>query len=151
MTSKNYIPVIALLTLFISSACNQAAKTDESAKADTVAARAEASTMPAYDPELDPVKVEAPFLTLHKDTLGIKLYEVTLKPGDSVGLHTHPDHVLYVAQGGTIKIYPKEGEPQTAELPTGAAMIFPAQSHSGINTGTTTVKLVVADIYRPKN
>jgi quercetin dioxygenase-like cupin family protein len=141
-TRIKFVLACCISVLFIT--CNQQSKTEEQAKTGT-------ASMPVYDAAMDPVNVEAPFLKLHKDTLGIKLYEVTLKPGDSVGLHTHPDNVLFVAQGGTIKIYPKEGEPQTAELPTGAAMISPAQTHSGINTGTTTVKLVVADIYRPRS
>jgi len=142
--------ILAAGLLFALLACNQESKTDES-KTDTTATKTETTSMPAYDPDMDPVKVEAPFLTFHKDTLGIKLYEVTLKPGDSVGLHTHPDHVLYVVQGGKAVITPKDGEPQVSELPTGAALVFPALTHQGKNIGTTTIRLLVADIYRPRN
>ena len=100
---------------------------------------------------MDPVNVEAPFLKMIKDTLNVKLYEVTLNPGDSVGLHTHPDHVLYLAQGGTVRLYNKDGKSQVAELPTGAALLLPSETHAGINIGTTTIKFVVTDIYRPRN
>lgn len=146
MKRKTYaIFMIAMSVCIAFMACK--AKTDES----TTPGAAKTETMPAYDAAMDPVNVEAPFLKLHKDTLGIKLYEVTLNPGDSVGMHTHPDHVFYVVQGGKVKIYSKDGEAQESELPGGTALIFPAQTHSGKNTGTTTVKLLVADIYRPRN
>ena len=151
MKQKTNIHFILALGISIALiACNQQSKTDET-KTDTSAVKTEAPAMPAYDPDMDPVKVEAPFLTFHKDTLGIKLYEVTLKPGDSVGLHTHPDHVLYVVQGGKAVITPKDGEPQVSDLPTGAALVFPALTHQGKNIGTTTIKLLVADIYRPRS
>lgn len=145
----NTSTIPALLMVLILIACNQPNKTEEAKK--TEPAKSETTAMPAYDEAMDPVNVEAPFLKLHKDTLGIKLYEVTLKPGDSVGLHTHPDHVFYVVQGGKAKIYPKDGEPQEIELASGTATIFPAQTHSGKNTGTSTITLLVADIYRPRS
>ncbi len=146
-TNAGIIP--ALLMAFVMVACNNEAKKDEPSKTD--ATKTEAASMPVYDAAMDPVKVEAAFLTMLADTLNVKLYEVTVNPGDSVALHTHPDYVLYVLQGGTLKIYPKEGEPQVNELQTGMGVIFPTATHSGKNTGITTVKLLVADIYRPRN
>jgi quercetin dioxygenase-like cupin family protein len=139
---------LAFLLTFIFISCKNEAKKDEPIKVEGV--KIETPSMPAYDAALDPVTVEAPFLKMFKDTLGIKLYEVTLNPGDSVGLHNHPDHVLYVAQGGKLRLYSDDGKSQDSELPTGAAMVAPAQSHYGKNIGTTTVKLIVADVYRPR-
>lgn len=146
-TNASIFLVLFMTAAFI--ACNSEAKKDvpkvvEGFKIDTTA-------MNTYDPAMDPVKVEAAFLKLHKDTLGIKLYEVTLNPGDSVGMHTHPDHVIYVSQGGNLRLYSEDGKSQDTELPTGAALVAPAQSHYGLNIGTTIVKLVVADIYRPRS
>jgi quercetin dioxygenase-like cupin family protein len=146
-TNANSFIALLLALAFIS--CNNEAKKDEPVKVEGV--KIEAPSMPAYNPDMDPIIVEAAFLKLHKDTLGIKLYEVTLNPGDSVGLHTHPDHVLYVAQGGKLRLYAEDGKSQDTELPAGAAVIAPAQSHYGLNIGQTTVKLVVADIYRPRS
>ncbi|HJS53296.1 MAG TPA: cupin domain-containing protein, partial [Chitinophagaceae bacterium] len=133
--------------VFIS--CKNETKKDEPPITDV--AKTETVSMPAYDPAMDPVNVEAKFLKMHKDTLGIKLYEVTLNPGDSAGIHNHPDHILYVVQGGTLRIYSKDGKRQDSELPTGAAAVIPAESHYGLNVGNTTLKLVVADIYRPRS
>lgn len=144
----NAIIVLTFLMAFVFIACNDAKKDNpivvEGFKIDTTALK-------TYDPAMDPVNVEAAFLKMHKDTLGIKLYEVTLSPGDSVGLHAHPDHIIYVAQGGNLRLYSEDGKSQETELPTGAALVAPAQSHYGLNVGKTIVKLVVADIYRPRN
>lgn len=139
---------LALLFSFAFIACKDEAKKEEPIKVEGF--KIDVPAMPDYDAAMDPIKVEAQFLKLHKDTLGIKLYEVVLNPGDSVGIHNHPDHVIYVAQGGTLRLYSSDGKFQESELPTGAAMIAPYQSHYGKNIGSTTVKLVVADIYRPR-
>jgi quercetin dioxygenase-like cupin family protein len=141
--------ILAFLLTFSTLACNEQQKKDESTK--TEVSKSEANSMPVYDPAMDPVKVEAAFNKVLADTLNVKLHEVTLNPGDSVGMHTHPDFTLYILQGGTLKIYPKGDEPQVLELKTGMGLIFPTITHSGKNIGKTTIKLLVSDIYRPRN
>jgi quercetin dioxygenase-like cupin family protein len=130
-------------------ACNEQPKTVETEK--TEVSTTDTNSLPAYDPDMDPVKVEAAFNKVLADTLNIKLHEVTLNPGDSAGMHTHPDFTLYILEGGTLKIYSKEGEPQVLELKTGMGFIFPTVTHSGINIGKTTIKLLVSDIHRPRS
>ncbi len=145
----NVFMILPVIWVVAFMACSEQPKKDETVKTDV--SKSEVTTLPSYDPAMDPVKVEAAFNKVLADTLNVKLHEVTLNPGDSVGLHTHPDFTLYILQGGTLKIYPKEGEPQVLELKTGMGFIFPTVTHSGKNIGTTTVKLVVSDIYRPRN
>ena len=144
--------IVAVGICFALIACNQQAKTDEAAQAVTTngAAKTETSSMPEYDPAMDPLKVEAAFLKVLADTLNVKFYEATFKPGDSVGLHTHPDHVLYVVAGGTLTIYAKDGAANVLELKAGMGLVLASETHSGKNSGKTTVKLLVADIYRPR-
>ena len=141
--------VLSVLLVITLMACNEQPKKDETSTTDV--SKNETATIPSYDPAMDPVKVEAAFNRVLADTLNVKLHEVTLNPGDSVGMHTHPDFTMYILQGGTLKIYPKEGEPQVLELKTGMGFIFPTVTHSGKNIGTTTIKLLVSDIYRPRN
>lgn len=140
---------LALLMSFVLFACNNEQKADEPVAADT--ASTTESSMPAYDAAMDPVKVEAAFLKMHADTLGIKLYEVTLQPGNSVGMHTHPDNIVYVLEGGTAVLTLKDGSVQAVEFIKGMGMVGGPATHSGKNTGTTTIKLLVADIYRPRS
>ncbi len=145
----NVCIILSFLMVITIMACNEQPNKDETAKTDV--SKSATTPLPAYDPDMDPVKVEAAFNKVLADTLNVKLHEVTLNPGDSVGMHTHPDFTLYILQGGTLKIYPKGGEPQVLELKTGMGLIFPTVTHSGKNIGTTTIKLLVSDIYRPRS
>jgi beta-alanine degradation protein BauB len=150
MKQKTNLRISLFLLMVISIiACNEQPKTVETEK--TEVSTTDTNSLPAYDPDMDPVKVEAAFNKVLADTLNIKLHEVTLNPGDSAGMHTHPDFTLYILEGGTLKIYSKEGEPQVLELKTGMGFIFPTVTHSGINIGKTTIKLLVSDIHRPRS
>lgn len=135
---------LALLMSFIFIACNDEAKKDT--------AKTESAAMPAYDAAMDPVKVEANVISqIFADTLGIKFYELNIKPGDSVAMHTHPDHLVYVVDGGMTQLMSKGGTWQPVEFKTGMGVVTGPDTHMGKNTGTTTIKLLVADIYRPRS
>lgn len=147
--NKAFLIVCSAALLFI--ACNQSGKTGESSKSETTAT-AKAEAMPAYDAALDPVKVEANIISrVLADTLGVKFYELLIKPGDSVGLHSHPDHLVYVMDGGMVELKDKDGKATATEFKTGMGVVTGPDLHSGKNTGTTTIKMVVADIYRPRS
>jgi hypothetical protein len=85
------------------------------------------------------------------DTPGVKLYEFTVKPGESWGLHTHPDHTVYVLQGGKMALYMREaGRQDTLTFPTGMALVSGPLTDSDRNIGNTTIKMLVQDMYRPR-
>ena len=136
--------ILALLMSFVFIACNNEKK-DEPSKTD-------AAAMPAYDAAMDPMNVEAAFITnKFADTLGIKFYELVIKPGDSVAMHTHPDHLVYVVEGAMTMLTSKGGSPQPVEFKTGMGVVTGPDTHMGKNTGTTNLHLLVADIYRPRS
>ncbi len=140
---------LALLMAFAFIACNNEKKTDEPIKVEGV--KIDPPAMPNYDPAMDPVKVEANVISkVFGDTLGVKFYELIIKPGDSVGLHSHPDHLVYVIDGGIVELKNKDGVATPTEFKTGMGVVTGPDIHSGKNTGTTTIKMVVADIYRPR-
>jgi quercetin dioxygenase-like cupin family protein len=141
--------IVSVLFLF---SCSESANKTEKNDMDTTAAttNSDTSSMPAYDPAMDPLTVGAKFSKKLGDTLGIKMYEFTIKPGDSAAIHNHPDHIVYVLQGGKLLISFNGAAPQEMNLKTGTGFISPQLSDAGKNIGTTTIKLVVADIYRPR-
>ena len=108
------------------------------------------SSMLQYDPAMDPLTVGAKFSKKLADTLGIKMYEFTLNPGDSAELHAHPDHTVYVLQGGTLAVTFNKVDRRILELKPGDGFVSGSLSDAGKNIGTTTVKLLVTDIYRPR-
>jgi len=149
MKQKTHASIfLAFLMVFAFIACNNEA-TDKPAETGT--AKPEASSMPAYDAAMDPVKVEANVISrILGDTLGVKFYELIIKPGDSVGMHSHPDHLVFVVDGGMVELTNKEGKVTPTEFVTGMGVVTGPDVHAGKNTGTTTIKLLVADIYRPR-
>lgn len=136
---KKLTPIISLMLCIIFS-------TDLFAQAKT-----DTSSMFIYNAAMDPLTVGAKFSKLLQDTLNIKMYEFTINPGDSAELHTHPDHTVYVLQGGKLAVTFNGVNRQILELKTGDAFISPSLSDAGKNIGNTTVKLIITDIYRPRS
>lgn len=148
MKQKTSISILFILFFtWIFMACNADNKTEES----TAAIQPVENPMPAYNPDMDPVKVEAKFIKLLSDTLGVKLFEGVYQPGDSVDFHQHPDHILYILEGTTIEITLEDGTTQTVELPTGLGAINGPVMHKAKIIGPNPLRLVAADIYRPRN
>ena len=148
--NKNYFFVFLSILFLIG--CNESTTTSEKNDMDTTTAvtGGDTSSMPAYDAAMDPLTVEAAYAKKIGDTLNIKMYEITLKPGDSVSMHNHPDYSLYVLQGGKLAITVQGAGRQELDLKAGMGLISPSLTHSGKNIGNTTVKLLVHDVYRPR-
>ena len=100
------------------------------------------------DASMDAMKVAPDVYKIKNDTLGIRVLEVTVKPGGSVAMHSHPDGAIYVIEGGTVEFAAKDGTKMTNELKTGMAMVLPAETHSAKNTGKTTLKAILVEVNR---
>jgi hypothetical protein len=152
-TTYNIYFLVLASALFL-IACNEPATTSEKNEKDTasiVTNNNDTFSMPAYNPAMDALTVGAQFTKKLGDTLNIKMYEFTVKPGESWALHNHPDHTVYVLQGGTIALFIQaKGRQDTLTFPTGMALISGPLSDSGKNVGNTTLKMLVQDIYRPR-
>lgn len=146
-----FFVVISVLLQF---SCNDTTTTPVTNDMDTtsVASNTDISTMPTYDPAMDPLTVGAQMSKKLGDTLDVKMYEFTVKPGESWGLHTHPDHTVYMLQGGKMALYMREaGRQDTFTFPTGMALFSGPLTDSGRNIGNTTIKMLVTDIYRSRS
>jgi len=149
-TNIRYLVLVSVLFL---ASCNQPSTTSEKNDKDTtqVALTPDATSMPQYDPAMDVYQVGGKAIKKLGDTLGVKMYEFTAKPGESWALHTHPDHTAYILQGGKVALFIKAaGRQDTLTFPTGMALINGPLSDSGKNVGNTTLKFLVTDIYRPR-
>jgi quercetin dioxygenase-like cupin family protein len=76
----------------------------------------------------------------------VRVLDVGFKPGDSIKMHSHPDHLVYVVSGGKLKITPGEGAAKDFDLKAGQALFLAAQSHAAENVGKTPIKLVVFEL-----
>ena len=151
---KTNLRFLLLVSVLFLISCNETDTTSEkNDKKDTtqVAATPADASMPEYDPAMDSYNIGGDAIKKLGDTLGIKMYEFTIKPGETVALHTHPDHTAYVLQGGKAALYIKAmGRQDTIDFPTGMAIIGGPLTDSGTNIGKTPIKFLVTDIYRPR-
>jgi beta-alanine degradation protein BauB len=74
-----------------------------------------------------------------------RVFEITFKPGQSIGMHAHPDHVVYILTKGTLMITEEGKKPITMKGKPGDTFFLPAQKHSAKNVGKTTMKAVVVE------
>ena len=142
-----------LISVLFLIGCNDSATTAEKNEEDTasIVTNNDTPSMPAYDPAMDPLTVGPQFSKKLHDTLNIKMYEFTVKPGESWALHTHPDHTVYVLQGGKMALFVQAtGKQDTLTFPIGMSLISGPLTDSGRNIGNTTIKMLVQDIYRPR-
>lgn len=141
------------MLLLLMIACNRSgpASTNEDTATTPVKINDDqTSAMPAYDPAMDGINTGGTSVKKMSDTLNIKMYLATLKPGDSAVLHKHPDHTVYVLEGGKLAVYFNGAERQQMELKAGDAFISGPLSDAAKNIGNTTVTLLIHDIYRPR-
>lgn len=149
-TTVYFFVVLSILSLL---GCSDSASTSETKSKDTTpdASTSNTDVTPAYDPAMDAYNVGGEAIKKMGDTLGVKMYEFTAKPGDSAALHTHPDHAVYVLQGGKLAVTFQGMGRQIMDLKTGTGFISGSLSDAGKNIGNTTVKLLVVDIHRPRS
>lgn len=102
------------------------------------------------DEAMNPLNVYKDFTKVYADTLNLQLYELILEPGDSIGMHEHLDHAIYVAEGGTLMVWHDGTDPVEYKMETGTGFIAPPLKDVAKNTGNTTMRLVVTEIFRPR-
>ena len=153
-TNMRFLVLVSVLFLI---SCNQSTTTSEKNNNDTaqVVATSDTPSMPAYDPALDPFIASGANAKLLQDTLGIKIFEWWVKPGELVPVHTHPDHAIYVLQGGKAIVYSKDfpGAEKgfLMEVKAGQGWIGGPVTDSARNISNTTIKMLEIDVYRPRN
>ena len=102
------------------------------------------------DPLTDPLVVGKDYIEMFSDTLGVQMYLMTMKPGDSVGLHVHPDHTVYVLEGGKLMLYMDGTEAVEMELPPGYGFVSGPLTDAATNIGDTEIQLIISELYRPR-
>jgi quercetin dioxygenase-like cupin family protein len=104
----------------------------------------------APDSLMDATRIAPNLYKVLRDSMGIRVLQVSYKPGQSSAMHSHPDAALYVIQGGTTEFTDKDGHKQTYTLKAGTAMVMGAGSHSVKNVGKTTTKSILFEVNRAR-
>ncbi|TAK35950.1 MAG: cupin domain-containing protein [Saprospiraceae bacterium] len=143
--------VAALFLLGCTSGADKA-PADATSAADTTAATPAPApdANPAIPDSMDVLKKASNVYHLLADSLGLRLYEITFKPGDVAAMHMHPDQAAYVVQGGTLDVTGADGTKTVFDLKPGMGFIFGPEAHSAVNPGKTTVKIAFVEVRRPR-
>jgi beta-alanine degradation protein BauB len=94
----------------------------------------------------DPLQVAPNMYKLVFENPQVRVMEVSFKPGDKIAEHSHPDHYVYVLEGGQLTINKANSAPTVANVQPGQVLWIPAESHWAQNTGTTPVRLLVNEL-----
>ena len=97
-------------------------------------------------PAQDPAKVNAKFITVKIDNPRVRVFEVTIKPGEKEAVHSHPASVFYVLEGGKVRNHASDGTASEAELRAGEVLYRDPLTHWAENIGNTTVRLVLVEL-----
>jgi len=153
MKTKNYLTLsVIVLVSLLTFSCKETATKEKpmEEKTQTQANGDNKDAMPVIDPALDPLVVGKEFTKVFSDTLNVQMYELTMKPGDSIGLHQHLDHSVYVLEGGKLMLYINGTDAVEMELKSGVGFVSGPLTDAAKNVGETTIKLILTEIHRPR-
>ena len=94
----------------------------------------------------DPLETAPDMYKLVYENDRVRVMQVTFQIGEQIAEHSHPDHFVYVLEGGNLKITKADGTVTDAELKVGDVVWINAEAHWAINTGTTPVRLLVTEL-----
>jgi beta-alanine degradation protein BauB len=96
---------------------------------------------------LNPLDVASNVYKFKMENDHVRVLTVTFKPGDIAKMHHHPDHVVYVLEGGKMKLI-SQGKTDILNLKTGDTVFLNAQNHEAENIGQTTLNLLVVELKK---
>jgi quercetin dioxygenase-like cupin family protein len=103
----------------------------------------------AQDAATDASKVAGNLYKMLADSMGIRVLQITYKPGQSSALHSHPDNALYVIDASKTEFTDKDGKKSVYDITKGMTMIGPAETHSVKNIGNNTMRAILVEVNRP--
>ncbi|MDQ0768092.1 hypothetical protein QF031_000841 [Pseudarthrobacter defluvii] len=97
----------------------------------------------------DPIAVNPQHYRLVFENDRVRVLEYSDGPGDSTGVHSHPDSVMVTLSSFTRRLR-SGGREVDVELPAGRARWLDAQEHAGTNTGSTPTHCLFVELKEPR-
>jgi len=88
----------------------------------------------------DPVKVDPTHFKVTLNNQQVRVMEFRVKPGEKTPMHSHPNHIIYSLNGGTLKFTLANGKSDTATIKPGQVVWHNAETHAVENVGKTEVR-----------
>jgi quercetin dioxygenase-like cupin family protein len=81
----------------------------------------------------------------------VRVFDVRTKPGEKVGMHSHPASILYYLSNATTKITYPDGKTEVREVKAGAAVWSEPVTHAVENVGITELHEVHTELKGPSS
>ncbi len=78
----------------------------------------------------------------------VRLLEVSMDPGASSALHSHPDYLIYALSDGTVTLSDGSGQGAEVEIKAGDVMWRDAEEHTALNTGNTRLSALFFELKK---
>jgi beta-alanine degradation protein BauB len=82
----------------------------------------------------------------------VRVFDVRVKPGEKVGMHSHPQGILYYLSDAKLKITYPDGKTEVREVKSDTAVWSEAVTHAVENVGLTELHEVQTELKgQPRN
>ena len=98
--------------------------------------------------EMDPAAVNPGSIAVKLENESVRVMEATLPPGFREAAHTHPGYVMYILDGGSVRLHMSDGRTRDSEFKAGAVFYSDPLTHWAENTGTTTIRVMIVELRR---
>lgn len=98
--------------------------------------------------EHDPAVVNPASITVRIENDSVRVMEAVLPPGFRETIHTHPGYVMYIVEGGTVRLHMADGRTRDSAFKAGDVFYSDPITHWAENTGTTTIRVMLVELRR---
>jgi quercetin dioxygenase-like cupin family protein len=106
------------------------------------------SKVAAAPREQDPAVVNPTSITVRIENDSVRVMEAVLPPGFKETVHTHPGYVMYIVEGGTVRLHMADGRTRDSAFKAGDVFYSDPITHWAENTGTTTIRVMIVELRR---
>lgn len=107
-----------------------------------------AAVAPAL-PAQDAAKVSPKTVHVRLENDRVRVLEAISHPGDREGMHSHPQNVVYVIEGGTLRISTPDGKSSVVTFHTGDTIWREPVTHAAENVGKTVFHAIIVEMKEP--
>jgi hypothetical protein len=80
----------------------------------------------------------------------VRVLETLSNPGDKEMMHSHPANIVYVIEGGKLRITTPDGKSTEVQFKTGDTMWREPVTHAAENIGTTRLHAIIVELKKPE-
>ena len=79
----------------------------------------------------------------------VRVLEALSNPGDKENMHSHPANIVYVIEGGKLRITTADGKTSEVEFKAGDTIWREPVTHKAENIGTTQFHAIIVELKQP--